>query len=438
MLIGLYTLGCKLNQAESRILEEDLERNDLTVVSWPSEAPLYIVNACSVTAKAEHETRQIVSQIKRKFPKSHLLVTGCFIDSNNKLVDDWEHNKKRVVQHCLEVGRRKMARRSDSQSRLGINKKRTRFFIKIQDGCNKFCAYCLVPYLRGRSRGRPPKEILDEIKKCERRGVKEIVLVGTNIGEYQYKLKTQNSKFKIQNSPKKSLRLPAGQAKIKNFGLVGLLKMILAETNILRIRLSSLWPSKITRDLLELFKNNLRLCPHFHLSIQSASDRILKLMGRDYNRKQLEKIINEIKKVPDAILTADFIIGFPGETSKEFQETYHFVQKHLFFRPHIFRYSIRPRTKAGVMAGQIANRLKKRRSQKLISLAKKISKNLRKKFLGKNYLVLFEEKVGEFWQGLTPNYLKVFVRNNKDLKNQIYQVNLVSLFKDGAKGRITH
>jgi threonylcarbamoyladenosine tRNA methylthiotransferase MtaB len=396
------------------MLKNDLERRGFKVVTWPQKAALYIINTCSVTAKAERETRQIISQIKKKYPKSLILVTGCFVDKNNRLVDFWQKNKKKIIEICQKIDKQKIKK---AVGKLLDRDSRTRVFIKIQDGCHQFCAYCIVPFLRGKPKSRAVLPLLTEIKEYEKLGGQEIVLVGTNIGEYG-----SNVRCQIFHT--------------KTVDLEVLLRLILERTEIKRIRLSSLWPTKITKSLISLFQKNRRLCPHFHLSIQSASDQVLKLMGRNYTKADVEGAVKMIKKIPDAILTADFIVGFPGESERDFKETYNFIKKQKFFRLHIFRYSKRPWTRAEKMPDQVPEKIKKERSQKLIELGKKLNQEIREKFLNKTYPVLFEQKTGQFWQGLTPNYLKVFVKSRKNIKNEIYNVHLFKLYKDGILGKI--
>ncbi|MBU4369595.1 tRNA (N(6)-L-threonylcarbamoyladenosine(37)-C(2))-methylthiotransferase MtaB [Patescibacteria group bacterium] len=444
MKIHFHTFGCKLNQAETEELEEKFKVQNWQIVD-KTKANIHFINACVVTQKAEKEVRQLIHLVKRKFPNCFLVVAGCFTPEmkvkEKQNVDLWLNNsgKERINELILEK-LYKFNSSKDIQKR--ISQTRTRALIKIQSGCQHYCAYCIVPFLRKKVVSRLVKNIIQEIKKKEKQGYQEIVLVGTNIGLY--------------SDPKKSLNL------------TDLLKEILTKTSISRIRLSSLWPTNINSELISLIKKSPRICPHFHLSVQSASDKILKRMNRQYTRADLEKIIKKIYQIPNVNLTTDIIVGFPGETDSDFTQTMEFVQKSKILKVHVFRFSPRPKTKAADFKEQISEQAKQIRSRELIKLGEKVSQQRRKDFLDKQFSVLIEAlgrsptgeaKQGTYWQGLTSNYLKIFVhpvrssrqncssfdnskftsngvQSDEDLSNQIIKVKLTELYQDGIRGEI--
>ena len=410
MKIHFHTFGCKLNQAETEELEEKFKKQNWQIVDKKTKADVYFINACVVTQKAEREVRQLIHFIRREFPKCYLVVAGCFTPEmkvkEKQNVDLWlKDQEKQKIKKILS----KDFKKESLNKKLNIKvKKRTRSLIKIQSGCQHYCTYCIVPFLRKKVVSRPVKNIIQEIKNKENQGFQEIVLVGTNIGLY--------------SDPKKELNL------------TDLLKEILQKTNIPRIRLSSLWPTNINSELISLVKKESRVCPHFHLSIQSASNKILKKMNRQYIQADLNKIIKKIYKIPDVNLTADIIVGFPNETDSDFNQTMEFVQKSKFSKVHIFRFSPRNKTKAADFKNQISEQVKQKRSRELIKLSEKVSQQRRKDFLNKQSSVLVQIKKGKYWHGLTENYLKVFIQSKKNLTNKIIQVRLVCLYKDGIMG----
>ncbi len=406
MRIHFHTFGCKLNQAETEELEKKFKDQDWQIVN-KTKANVHFINACVVTQKAEKEVRQLIHFVKRKFPNCFLVVAGCFTPEmrikEKQNVDLWlKDQEKQKIRKILLKGLEKKFSTENLKIKI---KKRTRSLIKIQSGCQHYCTYCIVPLLRKKIISRPIKNIIQEIKKKEEQSCQEIVLVGTNIGLYA--------------DPKKGLNLP------------DLLKEILLKTSIPRIRLSSLWPTNINSELISLIKKESRLCPHFHLSIQSASNKILKRMDRQYTQTNLNKIIKKIYQIPNINLTTDIIVGFPGETKADFIQTLEFVQKSKFLKVHVFRFSPRLKTKATDFKEQISGQVKQKRSKELIKLSEKVSQQRRKDFLGQQFSILIEAKQGKYWQGLSSNYLKVFIQSEKDLTNKIIQVKLIRLYKDG-------
>jgi len=280
--------------------------------------------------------------------------------------------------------------------------------VKVQDGCNNLCSYCIVPLVRGREKSLPIDQIVGEVRHRIANGYNEVVLTGVKIGSYSY----------------------------NGVNLRGLLEYILAEIDVARLRLSSLQPQEIPPELIALWGDK-RLCRHFHLSLQSGSDSVLGRMRRRYSISDYLQSVSLIRAlVPEAAITTDIIVGFPGETSAEFQESYKLCQKLGFARVHVFAYSPREGTQANQMPEQVEDRVKKQRSQRMLALAKESAQNFSQQFLGKTMPVLWEKQTDGIWSGLTDNYIRVYTRSNEDLSNKLLPVKLVELFnQDGVWGK---
>jgi threonylcarbamoyladenosine tRNA methylthiotransferase MtaB len=273
---------------------------------------------------------------------------------------------------------------------------RTRALVKVQDGCNSFCAYCIVPLVRGREKSLSLDQVVAEVRERVAEGDKEVVLTGTKIGSYNY----------------------------EGAGLKELLQRILKETDVARLRLSSLQPAEITPQLIGLWEDD-RLCRHFHLSLQSGSDAVLKRMKRRYTASDYRQAMALIREaVPEAAITTDVIVGFPGETDEEFQESYNLARQMEFARIHVFTYSPRPGTQAATMADQVDDKAKRERSRKMLALARTCLRNFRRRFLGRTLMVLWEKETCGVWSGLTDNYIRVFTKSDKDLTNKLVPVKL--------------
>lgn len=393
MKIALTTIGCKLNQSEIENLKQSLLKAGYFVVPKNQKHDLHIINACSITSGAEQITRQKIREVKRKNPQAQIFVMGCL----NKTIPEINQvfrNSNQVLNFITKnYPVSQIIRGSQYNNSVDL---KTRALIKIQSGCNFNCSYCIIHKFRGKNKSVPLDKIIVQIKTKEKQGFKEIVLVGQNILQY----KNQN----------------------KNF--TGLVKEILKQTNILRIHFSSLDPRLVSRDFLALLKNP-RICPHLHLSLQSGSNKILKLMNRNYTAKQYLNIIKQAQKInPLTSITTDIIIGFPGETEKNFQATLNLVSKIDFLKIHIFPYSVRTSTKAANFKNQVSPKIKKERFNKLNALAKKQKAKFIKKMQGKTLPVLFEQKRHDYWQGFTTNYIQVKKKFSKNLANQIINIKI--------------
>ncbi len=422
MKIAIYTLGCKLNQAESDELKETLQKEGFFIVGWKNKADIYIVNACSLTVGAEQGTRQIIRQVKNWNPNAKIFVTGClrqklpeidfYTQNQNELIKKIKitasshskrHDHRIVSKNVQDCSGAKMPRDNE-----GNAENRTRAFIKIQTGCDNFCSFCIIPYFRGKPRSVSAIKIIKTINQKINQGFKEIVLTGVNICKY---------------SDRDCLHFNAAASKCKQsakpLNLARLAKKILNETKIQRIRFGSLDPSLIDDDFIALFQNP-RVMPHMHLSLQSGSSRILKLMNRKYTAKQYLSLIKKIKKrFPFVGFTTDIIVGFPSESEKDFCDTCNLIKKVGFLKVHIFPFSPRPGTPAFCAIPQINEKIKKERFGNLKRIADTARKQFIKKMIGQNVPVLFEEKVNGVWFGYAPNYLRIKLKSKENFKNQI-------------------
>ena len=412
--VALETLGCKLNQSETELLARQLAEAGYKLVS-PTENPdIYILNTCTVTHVADRKSRHLLRMARRRNPLSRIIALGCYADSGGRdlsgiegidliVGNESKDNLKRLLSGLNPPGL-PTPTPAPGSDRLD----RTRSFIKAQDGCNNFCAYCIVPMVRGREKSLPPEQVINEIRHRVADGYQEIVLTGTEIGRYSF----------------------------DGLCLSGLLRRILKETDVKRLRLSSLQPREIDADLIRLWEDP-RLCRHFHLALQSGSESVLQRMGRHYSPDDFSFAVGMIRReMPEAAVTTDVIVGFPGETDKEFAETCSFCRNMEFARIHVFPYSPRKGTRAAQMPGQIDNGVKKQRCTEMLCLAGDSLRKFNSRFLGQRQTVLFEHCSAGLWSGLTDNYIKVYVKNSLDLSNRIMPVELLDLRKDGMMGKL--
>lgn len=411
--IALDTLGCKLNQAETELLADRLAEAGCRRVLSVAEADIYILNTCTVTHIADRKSRHLLRLAHRRNPDAVIVAIGCYAQHDRRELERLEgvslvldnESKMRLPQILAESGylNKKGSLGAENRRRVGF---RNRTFIRVQDGCNNFCSYCIVPLVRGRERSFAPESIISEIRAKVAAGYKEAVLTGTEIGAYSY----------------------------DGVSLPGLIGRVLSGTDIARLRLSSLQPNEITEELAGLWQDK-RLCPHFHLSLQSGSDGVLRRMRRRYSTGDYIRTVSLIRSaVPDAAITTDVIVGFPGESNEEFEESYSFCHELGFARIHVFPYSSRPGTEAAKMDGQVKAGVKRERLQKMLALAEESSHSFRERFLGRAMPVLWEQQSGGVWSGLTGNYIRVYTKNSEDLANRITEVRLEKLYKDGVWG----
>ncbi|MFA5761355.1 MAG: tRNA (N(6)-L-threonylcarbamoyladenosine(37)-C(2))-methylthiotransferase MtaB [Dehalococcoidales bacterium] len=413
--VAFDTLGCKLNQAETEALTEKFMKSGYRIVNTEEEFDIYILNTCTVTHIADRKARHLLRMAHRRNPNAVLVAAGCYVEhaANDLLKIEGVKlavgNKEKMnLPQLLKESGLVAADGYDFSAGYHCDNQRTRSFIRIQDGCNNFCSYCIVPYVRGREKSVPTEQVVTEINDKVSHGFKEVVLTGTEIGSYNY----------------------------DGLNLNELIDIILKETSIERLRLSSLQPQEVTPALISLWKDK-RLCPHFHLSLQSGSDSVLKRMRRLYTTDDYANAVSLIRSVAgDAAITTDIIAGFPGESDDEFSESYNFCKKMGFARIHVFSYSKRRGTAANIMPNQISPQVKKKRSDLMLALAEESASVFYSSFIGKKLEVLWEQENNGIWNGYSGNYIKVFAESARDLTNVITEVSVTSLYGGGVWGEI--
>ena len=435
--VAFHTLGCKVNSYESEAMLEIFKKRGYETIDFESPADIYVINTCTVTNTGDSKSRQMIRKAHRTNPEAVICVVGCYSQVASEeitgiegvsvvlgtqhrasIVDFVEEYKSTHKQIVKIENVMKVSRFEDLSIHAFENK--TRAFLKIQDGCNNFCTYCIVPYVRGRERSREPKDIINEVKKLAEQGYKEITLLGQNVNSY------------LRNEKEKGIEFEQYEG-VNSFAT--LLRAINKIDGIERIRFVSPHPKDFTDDVIEAIRNCEKVCKLVHLPLQSGSSEVLKVMNRKYTKEQYLNLVDKIReKIPNVRFTTDIIVGFPGETEEEFNETYEFLKEIKFYKMHIFKYSPRKGTKAAQMKQQIDGAKKEERSHKLIELSDENEKSYNKKYVGKTVEVLFEEKKDNYYKGHTKNYLLAYLseENVKDIKieNQIIKVKCIEGTKE--------
>ena len=424
---ALHNLGCKVNAYETEAMQHLLEEAGYEIVPFTQKADVYVINTCSVTNVADRKSRQMLHKAKKNNPDSIVVATGCYVQTSEKEVlndlsvdivigNDRKHDLVRLLEeYSLDSVNDTVDDINDGKhdfEELFIDqtKEHTRAFIKVQDGCNQFCSYCIIPYARGRVRSRRFENVIAEVERLAANGFKEVVLTGIHLSSYGVDFEEAT-------------------------GLLELIQAVNAVKGIERIRLGSLEPKIVTEHFASELSKLDKICPHFHLSLQSGCDATLKRMNRKYTTKEYERGCELLRKyfVHPAI-TTDVIVGFPGETEEEFEQTKAYLEHIHFYEMHIFKYSKRKGTRAAVMPDQIDEQVKAARSEKLIALGHDMSKEFRKFYIGKNEEVLFEEKavIGdkEYFVGYTKEYVKVAKETAENLENQIVSGRISGMLTD--------
>ncbi|MGN0412081.1 MAG: tRNA (N(6)-L-threonylcarbamoyladenosine(37)-C(2))-methylthiotransferase MtaB [Lachnospiraceae bacterium] len=430
--VALHNLGCKVNTYELDVMRQKLHENGYSIVSFDEVADIYIVNTCSVTNIADRKSRQMLHQAKKRNPQAVVVATGCYAQTGTRQAEEDEavdliigNNKKKDIVEILEQYFQDHPDKTlHGTTVIDINKtdqyeemtlktttEHTRAYIKIQDGCNQFCSYCIIPYARGRVRSRQEKDILAEVENLVSAGFREIVVTGIHVSSYG-----------MDFDGKKN---PVGTEPFDYHRLLSLLQKLNSVEGLSRIRLSSLEPRIITREFAQELVKLEKLCPHFHLSLQSGCDETLQRMNRHYTTGEyLEKVKILRECFPDPAITTDVITGFPGETDEEFEKTKDFLDRVHFYEMHIFPYSKRKGTVAADRKDQVPDRIKKERSSILLEMERKQSAEYRRKWIGKTEEVLLEEqkRIGEemYQIGHTKNYVKVAVKTDENLSGQLH------------------
>ncbi len=421
LTFSIYTLGCKVNQYESEAIAEALESNGLLRCDHDQKCDIYIINTCTVTAESDRKARQFIRRAYAQNPDAFIIVTGCLAETSPTEIAKIEGvdficgnaKKLEVVNAALSFAENKKKNASPEiyESSLDGAKfekmnithfDRTRAYVKIEDGCENRCTYCIIPSARGKVRSKAPEDVLTEVEALTKGGCKEVVLTGIETASYGRDLKTVD--------------LASLLCKVDKINGIG------------RVRLGSLDPSLMTDRFVSKIAELKSLTPHFHLSLQSGSDRILALMKRKYNSKMAFEGMGRIRAVmPNAMFTTDIIVGFPGETEEDFEATVDFVRRAKFLAAHIFTYSKREGTPAAIMKDQIPENIKKERSAKLISIQNEIRDELLNGEIGNEYDVLFETQTGPFNNGHTPSFIEVSAVSDHSLQGEIHRVRIVEV-----------
>ena len=381
------------------------------VVDFETKADIYIINTCTVTNMADKKSRQMLRRVKEINPEAILVAVGCYAQvAKEKLEQIPEidlilgiNEKNDIVKYVEQASKNTYVSDVLHQTEFldfgdVTYTEKTRAVIKVQDGCNQFCSYCIIPYARGRIRSRKPESVIKEITDVAKEGIKEVVITGIHIASYGKDFNTE-------------------------YRLIDLLEEIQKVNGIQRIRLGSLEPTLITEEFVTRLKKLSKICDHFHLSLQSGCDETLKRMNRKYTTDQFRHVVELLRNAyPEVHLTTDVIVGFPGETEEEFNKTYEFLKEIKFYKMHVFKYSPRSGTVAAKMPNQIDGNIKEERSNKLIELSDENEKEYNKKYIGKEVEVLLEEREGEYLKGHTTNYMVVKMKTNENLENTIQKV----------------
>ena len=440
--VAFITLGCKVNQYETNAMTQQFIEKEYEVVENTQKADIYIVNTCTVTNMSDRKSRQMLRRVKELNKEAIVVACGCYAQvakeelekieeinlvlGNNEKKDIVEYVEKYIKNQIskktqedkryIEIKNAKVQQTTKTQKNIEtqiedvMNQKefvefgditfteKTRAVIKIQDGCDRFCSYCIIPYARGRVRSRKPEHILSEIRKIAKEGIKEVVITGIHIASYGKDFKQE-------------------------YRLIDLLEEMNTIEGIERIRLGSIEPLLITEEFISRLEKLSKICHQFHLSLQSGCDETLKRMNRRYTTEQFKEITKLLRNTfEDAILTTDIIVGFPGESEEEFEKTYEFLKEIKFYKMHVFKYSPRKGTKAAVMPNQIDGNKKEERSRRLIELSNKNEKAYNEQYVGKEVEVLFEEEKNGIWQGHTKNYILAHYKTEENLENKIIKL----------------
>lgn len=433
--IAFYTLGCKVNQSDTASMEGIFRRAGYEVVDFGSPADVYLINTCVVTNTGQRKSRQIINRAVRHNPLSLIVVTGCYpqtapeevraIAGVDVIIGNQE--RARIVELVEQALENKQTEILDNVQKMTVDTKfeelgvgtetdKTRAFLKIQEGCNQYCTYCIIPYARGPLRSRSLESIRSEVAKLVEAGYKEVVLIGIHLGCYGKELAKEG----------------------KHITLYDAVQAVLSVEGMCRVRLGSLESVEVEPRLLELMANEPRLCKHLHLPLQSGCDKILQAMHRPYDTARFTQLLQQIRaQVPDVAITTDIIVGFPGETEEDFQTTLQFAEKCSFAKMHIFPYSKRKGTPAEKMPNQVDEAVKGERAARLAAVDEKLHQAMLKQMVGKTEEVLFEQPVDAVhMEGLCGPYLRVVVPGTSELANTIAQVKITGIVDDWLTGEI--
>ena len=419
MNVAFLTLGCKVNQYETNGMIQRFQDRGYNLVEFDEKADIYVINTCTVTNMSDRKSRQFIRQAKKNNPDAIVVAVGCYVQVAKEEIESipeidltlGTNDKVEIVDHVEKFINDKI--KKDAVDNIlyeaefddfGIvtYTEKTRAVIKVQDGCDRFCSYCIIPFARGKIRSRKPESVIEEIKEIANAGIKEVVITGIHVASY-------------------------GRDFENDYRLIDLLEEINEISGIERIRLGSIEPLLITEEFMDRLIKLYKVCHHFHLSLQSGNTNTLKRMNRRYTAEEFEVIVNRLRSYyDDVILTTDIIVGFPGETDEEFNDTYEYLKRINFYKMHVFKYSPRKGTKAAEMKNQISGDIKEVRSKALLNLSDENEIRYLDSYIGKEVNVLFEEFDGEYYKGHTENYIMVKAKSENDLSNKIINVKIDS------------
>ncbi|MCT4594601.1 MAG: tRNA (N(6)-L-threonylcarbamoyladenosine(37)-C(2))-methylthiotransferase MtaB [Anaeromicrobium sp.] len=429
--VAFYTLGCKVNQYETEAMTELFEKNGYDLVESEEVADVYVINTCTVTNLGDRKSRQFIRRCKRKNPDSIVAVVGCYSQTAPDEVSKIEEvdvilgtsDRNKIVEYVKKKEKQKekinvvtdiMEIKDFEEMTIHNIKGKTRAFLKIQEGCNQYCSYCIIPYARGPIRSRKLEDIIKEVKRLVENGFDEVVLTGIHVASYGKDLEEGT--------------------------LLDVIKEVNKIEGLKRIRLSSIEPTIMTKEFVKTLSELDKVCEHFHLSLQSGCDETLKRMNRKYTTKEYREVVDRIRGyMPKVSITTDIIVGFPGETDEEFEKTIKFVKDIKFSQIHVFKYSPRKGTPAAKFENQVDGIIKNKRSEELISIVEKLTKEYNNKFIGQNKHVLFETKSAEeegYYEGLTENYIKVLCKSNEDISGKVLNTKLEKIHNEIVFGSI--
>ena len=425
--VAFCTLGCKVNQYETNAMEQKFLQAGYQIKNFNEKADIYIINTCTVTNMSDKKSRQMIRKAKQLNKDAIVVAVGCYVQTAKEELENIKeldlilgnNEKKDIVQYVekhqngiMQIKYNDVLHQNEyDEYGFVTHIEQTRAIVKVQDGCDRFCSYCAIPYARGKVRSRKLENIIEEVTKLAQNGIKEVVITGIHIASY-------------------------GKDFNENIRLIDVLEKINEINGIQRIRLGSLEPMLINEDFLNRLSKLDKICHHFHLSLQSGCDETLKRMNRRYTTDEFRNVVNLLRNTyDDVILTTDIIVGFPGETEEEFGKTYEFLKEIKFYKMHVFKYSKRSGTKAATMPNQIKPEIQEKRSKRLIELSDINQKEYNKEYIGKTLEVLFEEQNGEYIKGHTQNYIVVNVKGNiSSFHNEIINVKIVEMLGDELLG----
>ena len=426
--VAFYTLGCKVNQYETEAMLEMFEKEGYSQVESEDYADVYVINTCTVTHMSDRKSRQYIRRVKKKNPDAIIAVVGCYSQVSPEEILEIEevnlvmgtNDRRKIVEEIKQLDSTKKASTVDDimkvkafeEIEISQTNGKTRAFMKIQDGCDRFCSYCIIPYARGRVRSRDINSIMDEVHKLVNNGFKEFVLTGIHVASY------------------------GKDVKDAEINLLSVIKSINDVNGVERIRLSSVEPILFTEEFVSEVSKMKKVCPHYHLSLQSGCDETLNRMNRRYTTSEYKTIVDRLREnIPNVAITTDVIVGFPGETNNEFSKTYEFLRDIELSQMHIFKYSPRKGTPAATMENQIDPQMKQLRSDKLLNLSKENFNKFASKFIGQELEVLFEQNiVDDKYEGLTPNYIRVVVPSENDIQGKILKVKITDVKNEYVEG----